>query len=260
MSKPTRARRGSKKGQRKGQILKAGITAAVVFGALGGMMPTLLRIAASLSGDANAALTELAGAALGTTIYGIVGATLAIVLGKTSFYDAFITGIAAPAILASMVHGATDNTPNHKATIQSLQEAPARVSVGSPSWHIITAAQAQPVPPGPSGGLGPSVTIIPKVIGNKPTEVEIRIEAQMNAGNKVSLEKLRNVEGPATITLPPKSKGVWIGGQYVDLKGPSTTVDLNATTRPSFGSGVLFALGGPRPQRIEISTISVKVR
>ena len=104
MSKAARETHGST----KGQMLKAGITAAVVFGALGGMMPTLLRIAASLSGDANAALTELAGAALGTTIYGIVGATLAIVLGKTSTYDAFVTGIAAPAIVASMIHGATD--------------------------------------------------------------------------------------------------------------------------------------------------------
>lgn len=238
----------------KGELLKAGIAAAIVFGALGGMMPTLLRIAASLSADANAALTELAGAALGTTIYGIIGATLAIVLGKTSSYDAFVTGIAAPAIMASMIHGATDSKPTHTATVP-----PAHISMGISAWPIVTSAQAQPIGPAPTAGPGPTITIFPKVIGDKPTEVDIRIEAQTNAGSKVLLDKLRNIDGPQTIKLPPNSKGVWIGGQYVDLKGSSTTVDLSATTRPSFGSGVLFALGGPRP-RFEISTVEIKVR
>jgi hypothetical protein len=254
MSKAAREAHGST----KGQMLTAGITAAVVFGALGGMMPSLLRLAASLSGDASAALPGLA-IAVGIAVYGIIGATLATVLGKTSTYDAFVTGIAAPALVASMIHGATDDTQSHKTTIQSLQAAPAHVSIGIPAWHIISSAQAQPAPPAPTGGPGPSVTIYPKVNGSMPTEVEIRIEAQMNAGNKVSLETLRNVSAPKTIKLPPNTKGVWIGGKYVDLKGPDTAVDLNATTRPSFGSGVLFALGGPRP-RFEISTVDVRVR
>jgi hypothetical protein len=255
MSKTTRETRGSP----KRQMLTAGITAAVVFGALGGMMPSLLRLAASLSGDVNAPLPGLA-IALGIAAYGIVGATLAIVLGKTSTYDAFVTGIAAPALLASMIHGATDTTQNQKTTIHGLQAAPAQVSIGIPAWNIITSAQAQLAPPASTGEPGPSVTIYPKVTGSMPTEVEIRIEAQMNAGNKVAVETLRNVSGPQTIKLPPNTKGVWIGGQYVNLKGANTAVDLNATTRPSFGSGVLFALGGPRPQRVEISTIEVKPR
>jgi hypothetical protein len=252
MSKATRKMRGSP----KRHMLTAGITAAIAFGALGGIMPSLLRLAASLSGDVNAPLPGLA-IALGIAAYGIVGATLAIVLGKTSTYDAFVTGIAAPALLASMIHGATDDTQNHQTTRQSLQAAPAHVSIGIPAWQIITSALAQPAP---TGGPGPSVTIYPKVTGGMPTEVEIRIEAQMNAGNKVPVETLRNVSAPQTVKLPPNTKAVWIGGQQVNLKGPNTAVDLNATTRPSFGSGVLFALGGPRPQRVEISTIDVKVR
>lgn len=251
MSKTARTVRGST----KRQMLKAGITAALVFGALGGMMPTLLRLAASLAGDANAALTQFYGIVLGTAIYGIVGATLAIVLGKTSTYDAFVTGIAAPAILASMIHGATDTKPNPQT---GPQAAAAHVLLGIPAWPLISSAQAQPA--APASGAGPTLTIFPNVIGGKPTEVEIRIEAQMPAGNKIALEKLRKIDGPETIKLPPNTKGVWIGGHYVDLKGASTSVDLNATTRSSFGSGVLFALGGPRPQRFEISTIDVKAR
>lgn len=88
---------------------------ALVAG-VGGMMPTLSRFGASLIGDPNQAMPAN-GFYVGVGIYFLIGSVLAYAFAERNLKQAFLVGIAAPAIIANIVAGVEgDHKRNVSAT------------------------------------------------------------------------------------------------------------------------------------------------
>jgi len=95
-----------------------GITTTSMFlwGAVGGMLPTLGRMAGTYGADFSAPLPHWSGVLLAVGLYAVIGAIMARAVGNAEMKQALFAGIAAPAIVLSVYNGASE-TKNDKADV-----------------------------------------------------------------------------------------------------------------------------------------------
>lgn len=88
---------------------------------IGGTMPTLSKFGASLVADPNQVLPAV-GFYIGLFIFFIIGSVMSYAFAERNLKQAFLAGIAAPAIIASTISGVTDTQPivNANLTYPSL--------------------------------------------------------------------------------------------------------------------------------------------
>ncbi|MDC7789729.1 hypothetical protein PQJ75_19280 [Rhodoplanes sp. TEM] len=216
----------------------------LIAGALGGVLPTTARLASTYVSLPDTPLPGF-GLLLGLSLFALIGAAIAYGTGSTEVRQALVAGVAAPGIITNLVAGA---------------DAPRRSDV-LPFQHfaLVSIAQAQPAasPPGPSAsGSIKSITIDPRVSGGVPSTTNIPVTAQIAGGpnsetRTVQIGSIRSLTGPTTLTAPPGTQNITIGGKTVPLNSPDNKIDLSVSTRPSFGSDFLWALGGQRSFSIE---------
>jgi hypothetical protein len=86
------------------------------------MLPTVGRIAGTYAADFSTPPPAWFGVAMAVALYGFIGAVIARAMGNSDMKQALFAGIAAPAIVLSVLNGATEskNSKNAVSTIKSI--------------------------------------------------------------------------------------------------------------------------------------------
>ena len=159
-----------------------------VWGAIGGALPTLGKIAGTYGANFDAPAPRVLGVAIALALYGTIGAVIARAIGNPDVKQALFAGIAAPAIVISVLTGASDS--------QSLHPGP---QGGSAGWFSPAFAQApQPSPEGTR-----SIVIRPQIVGSYPVGGAIEVAAKSgNRLTQVGTVPLNPGSAPTTLHIP----------------------------------------------------------
>lgn len=208
--------------------------AAFLWGGFGGVLPTAAKLASTYVSAPGTPLPEL-GLILGVALWALVGGGVA--LSNTSYEtrQAIFAGIAAPAILSSLVSGATS---------QPAQDRRAAL------FGISAYAQPSDL----EGVGGGTVIISPNVNGGLPRSVSLPVTAKVTTGDQtttVRLGEIKDLSSPTAFTVPPGTSQVFVSDVPVATTGAVTNVDVSVTTAPSVGGDLWWALGAPRNFQIK---------
>lgn len=225
----------------------------LLFGALGGMCPTLSHLAGFYSTKPGDPLPEI-GVYIGLGLFALLGAIIAAGFGAREVRAAIIAGIAAPAIVTNVATGAT-------AEARRAQAQP--VVVGS--LLGVAAAHAQSLPANAitqemyrSNRL---VTVTPLIEGGVPSKLDLEIVAIIGAGgdgpSEVDLGQLQT-QAAQTLVLPEGTTALEIGGTQIDLPPDATAVDARIATTPTLKGDLLWALGGRRAYEVKDLNLEAK--
>jgi len=83
------------------------------WGAIGGALPTLGKIAGTYGANFDAPPPRVLGVLIAIALYGMIGAIIARAIGNPDVKQALFAGIAAPAIVISVLTGASDSQSLH---------------------------------------------------------------------------------------------------------------------------------------------------
>lgn len=224
----------------------------LLFGALGGMCPTISHLAGFYSTKPTDPLPEL-GVFIGLALFALLGAIIAAGFGAREVKAAIIAGIAAPAIVTNVATGATAEAKRAK---------PEAVIEGS--LLGIAAAYAQSLP---ANAITPEmyksnrlVTVTPRIEGGVPSKLDLEIVAIIGDGSgqaEVDLGRLES-QTAQTLVLPEGTTALEIGGQPVELPPDATAVDALIETSPTLKGDLLWALGGRRSYEVKDLSLEAK--
>ncbi len=214
------------------------------FGMLGGILPTSAKLATTLVSVPGTPVPEI-GFLVGLGIWAIIGGAVALTNTSKEVRQAIFAGIAAPAVLASVVTGATGS---------SVGSGTSAVNGATSRLFDITAV-AQETPPAVRSAADEwTVVISPSVSGGFPTGKTLPVTAQVEKDGEtktVDVGAIANWRGTTALLVPPGTSKVFIGDSPVPTTGPLTTVDMSVQTAPSIGGDLLWALGGQRNFNIQ---------
>jgi hypothetical protein len=219
--------------------------AAFFWGGFGGILPTIAEKASTYVSIPNTPLPEW-GLLLGVLLWAVVGGGVALMNTSYEAKQALFAGVAAPAILASVISGASG--------------ASQKISSVPPLFGI--SVYAQPVDrPAASGTDGWAVIVSPNVSGGVPQSVSLPVTAEVKKGDQtetVTIGQISDLRSPTAFTVPTGTSQIFVSGKPVSTTGTVTNVDLSVKTAPSNGGDLLWALGVPR--RFEIQQLDVAPR
>ena len=203
-----------------------------VWGAIGGALPTLGKIAGTYGANFDAPAPRVLGVLIALALYGTIGSIIARAIGNPDVKQALFAGIAAPAIVISVLTGASDS--------QSLHPGPQGHSAG-----LFSPAFAQAPPVNPQGTR--SIVIRPQIVGSYPVGGAIEVSAK--SGNRltqvgtVSLNPssapttLRIPSGPTTLGIHQRGGGDPSGGGQSARRAGEGHADDVGHARPEMGPG-----------------------
>lgn len=146
----------------------------LIWGAVGGALPTLAKIAGTYGSNFDAPMPNVLGVAVAIALYSLIGAVVARAMGHSEMKQALFAGIAAPAIVVSVLAGASDSN--------SVRREVAR---RSDNIGLLSPAFAQNSPP-PSAGTRDLVLDI-KTLGDYPIEGTVGMYAISDDGSRLPL-------------------------------------------------------------------------
>ncbi|WP_296746674.1 hypothetical protein [Mesorhizobium sp.] len=208
---------------------------AFLWGAFGGALPTIAKLASTYVAVPTTPLPAI-GLLLGVVLWAVVGGGVALTNTNYETRQAIFAGIAAPAIIASLISGAT-NPPGAKVSLLDIS------------------AYAQQ-PTGTTDDGAQAIVISPQVQGGLPRTTSIPVTAEVKNGDQskvIDLGDIKDLSTPTKFTLPANTMQVFISGQAVKPGSTQTNIDLSVRTAPS--NDLLWALGGPR--KFEIQSLQV---
>lgn len=210
---------------------------AFLWGAFGGALPTIAKLASTYV-SAPATPLPAVGLLLGVALWAIVGGGVALTNTSYETRQSIFAGIAAPAIIASLISGAT-NTPGAKVSLLDIS-AYAQQETGNAAIDSRT------------------IVISPQVYGGLPGSTSIPVTAEVKTGDQssiINLGEIKDLSSSTTFTLPANTSQVYISGQPVKPSNMQTNIELSVKTTPSNGGDLLWALGGPR--KFDIQSLQV---
>lgn len=184
-----------------------------LWGAVGGMLPTLSKIAGTFGANFDAPTPSPLGVCIVLLLYGFIGAIVSRAMGNPEMKQSLFAGIAAPAIVVGIIAGVTDSRPN--------QEKDKKTSL-----QFIGVAYAQP-----SDTKAPvGQTLVPLFIVRNGATINdtIKVSAVLSNG---STNVLKNIE------LPKASSGE---GDDFALEIPSSAVSLILTSSTGLETKTTF--------------------
>ena len=214
-----------------------------LYGALGGLLPTLSTLATTFVTVPETPLPAI-GMLYGLVLMGVVGGGAAMTNSTLEIRQAVITGVAAPAILMSIVSGATDS---RRKSAQLFAPFTAMAEL------FIQTARAQE-PPGFSKA-GSTLVINPTVKGAALSGADIPITAAVKNADGLSrtvqVGTIRSTENPIAFTLPAGTYEAFVAGQGIAITRPVTEANVIVTTRPTISGDFWWALGAPRKFEVQ---------
>lgn len=240
-----------------------------VWGAVGGMLPTLAKIAGTFGTNFDAPAPNWVGVSIALTLYGLLGAVMARAFAYAEMKQSLFAGIAAPAILAGALAGFTES----KGVNQNLlrQEAPRPgIEVPRPGAGLLSSAYAQ----------APQQTTREMAKETKPFDVVIEFEeysypiegvifiiAMRKNAPDLQVARLLTTTSTATINVPVDAEYLLMiagRGDGVVYSPPlkqvadKTTLVITVFPKPSVGGDLSWALGGKRV--LEIAKLSARFK
>lgn len=210
---------------------------AFLWGAFGGALPTIAKLASTYVAAPTTPLPAV-GLLLGVALWAVVGGGIALTNTSYETRQAIFAGIAAPAIIASLISGAT-NAPGAKVSLLDISAY---------------AQQETGIAPNDSR----TIVISPQVDGGLPRFTSIPVTAEVKTGDQssvINLGDIKDLSAPTTFTLPANTSQVFVSGQPVKPGNTQTNIDLSVKTAPSNGGDLLWSLGGPR--KFDIQSLQV---
>lgn len=211
-----------------------------LFGALGGISPTLASLGATFVRVPETPLPAI-GMLYGLVIFAIIGGIVALSNKTLEIRQAIFAGIAAPAILMNIFSSAAE-APSRRAGIEIISSAMAQ------SGAVITRADNSS-----------TLYVSPTVVGGASLSSEIPVTAEVKT-NDGSLKNLRiggikYLDSTTAFTVPAGVNKVYLGTQPVAITGSVTSTHIDVVTQPTSFGDFLWALGAPR--RFEVKTLTV---
>lgn len=212
---------------------------AVCYGALGGMCPTLAKLAGSFSANPDQDMPAL-GVYIGVGLFAILGAIVALGFGTREVKAAIVAGIAAPAIVTNVISGVADNnSQNQQAAL----------------YEIVGTAHAQSGAIELAQGSGAVITVNPMVSGGDAGQIEPLYYWWSDNGVRVGRgEGVLNPTSEQTLAVPSGATSLVINGRNIDLSNITQsggTVDLTVTAKPTIAGDLRWALGGQRQLTVQ---------
>lgn len=223
----------------------------IIYGALGGLCPTIAKLASTFSADPGQPLPEY-GFWIGVVCFAILGAIIAAGVGSKEIKAAVFAGIAAPGIVTNVVAGHNAANPLPAVTVTE-PSAGLRID---PALFGISTAHAQPLvnPPRTVAGAAglQQVTVTPRIEGGKPRGA-LQVQAIVQRGGaevSVPAGALYLDQGAQVLEIPRDAIGLTVGGERMDFSG-QTNITLIVKTSTSFGSELVWAFGGERQYQVQ---------
>ena len=215
---------------------------AVAFGALGGMCPTIAKLAGSYSSNPLQDVPAL-GVFIGLALFAFLGGVIALGFGSNEVKAAIVAGIAAPAIVTNVISGAQEKDPG--AELALLNFVPAAYAEGPVLGTPITRFAGQPQ------GF---VTVRPTVVGGSPLQVGTLNYAWMRNGVVIadSAGELR-ASYAQSLAVPFGATELTVAGQTIsvqDVLSEGGVVDVTVFAKATFGGDLRWALGGQRQLQV----------
>lgn len=221
----------------------------ILTGAIGGILPTLAKLASSYAAATGPAVLPELNLIFAVVLFAVIGGIIAFATGQVDAKGALIAGIAAPGIITNLVAGATQKTTIDHASAWQYQK-----------YALISRSYAGDLPNTAPQQTTSSptnvrtVVVQPNVIGGLPANAQIGVTARIvEPSGSTSQVPVGFVPltRQSTISLPAGTSQIMFGHSgspeatgYLPLVGQDTNVKLDVTTKPA--SDFLWALGAPR--------------
>jgi hypothetical protein len=218
-------------------------SALFLFGAFGGIMPTLANLATTYVAIPDTPMPAW-GLLFGVVLFALIGGGVALTNTSREVRQAIFAGIAAPAIMTSIIAGSTDGGGKRRA-------------------EFITSAHAQTQPKVDSSSSLKMIYFSPSVTGGVNLARDIPVTAEVQRAGKlesITLGEIRTLEASSAISVPAGIDQVFIMGNPVKVSGPVTQSWLNVTTRPTVLGDFWWSLGGQRKFAVQDLTVSTQPR
>lgn len=224
---------------------------AIIFGALGGMCPTIAKLAAFYSVQTGADLPEL-GVWIGLTLFAFLGGIIALGFGATEVRAAIVAGIAAPAIVTNVISGANGAG---KEDLSAMLQIP-----------VISVAHAQDRTPDVTGVVVGAmlatgavtnqsrvIQVNPRIIGGVPNRVSVPLAFVVERDGvqtDVPVSTITKSTKTRNYVVPEGAVSLRVNGETIGLDEFDEQIDIEINTAPTFGGDLLWALGGKRSYRV----------
>jgi hypothetical protein len=218
----------------------------LVYGALGGMCPTIAKLAGFYSTRADPPLPEV-GVWIGLGLFAFLGSIIAIGFGANEIKAAIIAGIAAPGIVTNIASGVT-------------AEARQAEMVSSTYLFGLSPAYAQSEDTGAGRvldlqlyGQNRVIELVPSVEGGMPAHLNLPIEAIVTEGGVQSQVSVGTLSDPSirNLVLPEGTTALQIGPTQIPLPADDSSLKVTIETAPTWGGDLLWALGGSRTYEVQ---------
>jgi hypothetical protein len=231
-----------------------------LWGAIGGTLPTLGKIAGGVGGSFEPpAISSVAGVLVALAIYAFIGAIIARAMGESEMKKALVAGIAAPAILTNLFNGATQG------------------NIRLNDLNIIGSAFAQTATTNSQGMMSGTTSSDAVTTSDQGTFRTVNIDPTLSSGPNLGDTKI----GLRIYVVGKDGKNqVWYSGHVGDLRGrtsvavPTTvdakivfgggpeltvpasyqdvTIGYDLKLKPSFSSSLFWALGSQKESSVEV--------
>ena len=222
--------------------------AIFVFGALGGICPSLSKLAASYYANPDQPLPVI-GTYVAFGLFALLGAIIASGFGAKETRAAIVAGIAAPAIVTNVLSGATENNIGADEISAFYLVAPAFAQTAGETGQT-TDSMAQT-----------TINVVPIIKGGGNTSTA-RVKYAWTTASGESVEwpndPTLSLSSPSTLAVPEGATKIVVNGQVIPLSTVATTnntLKLEVTTSPTFVGDLRWALGGQR--RFVVESIGI---
>jgi hypothetical protein len=235
---------------------------AVSFGFLGGVIPTLLKLASAFVAVEDIDMPRYT-FWLAVIFYGLVGATVSAAFRQYTTREAFIAGIIAPSLVANLIGGYSEGST--KRSVRTGDVAPIIWSVPG----LISVASAQELK-----GAEPGPFIIngaESLPDHKTIDFEWDLPRKNVVVGKVRMDLLKNFDPDSprktiyvspsysgTIELPADYKYILIeGAPPVQIPPGTSQLTISGNVRTSLTNDFVWALGGTRVYKLQNPSVAI---
>lgn len=212
------------------------------WGAVGGALPTVSKIAATFGANFDAPMPNMLGVAIALVLYAVIGSVMARAIGKKEMREALFAGIAAPAIIVSIIAGVSDS--------QSLH--PGNGNGNKQINYLFTSSAYAQTSPQTSAENSKTLNVEFTSRSNYPIDGVIAVYASVDGEKKriVTLPVNTASKNQVTIEIPNQTKSLsFVASTGAQASVPVTgnsNVKLILTPKTTTISDFVWALGGQR--------------
>ena len=214
-----------------GELRWADVILMLLWGGIGGTLPTLARIAGTFGANFDAPMPNWTGVSMAVAAYAFIGGVIARAFGKVEVKQALFAGIAAPAILTNVIMGVTENRTKFS-ELSFMSTATAQQT-----------EQSQAVP-----GISKMIIVQPFVPSGEAINGSVTASVKLSDGQ---IQRIKNAvtdwRTETKLLVPNNAESVsFADGDWIPLPSMDATVQLKVTPKSTVRSDFLWALGAPR--------------